>query len=168
MHSLSGVAWRGVSVRVYCGGCLKRLERGCFVGAVGCLPRAFSGSSSGQRLLSILDVRLRMASWLWLGSAFSVVAFVCFLVFSPPSSPYLEKQGLLLNSFSIELTVQCDGCLIWGLGWQAGLMAGLQVGQAYGVSHRPGFGLLGSVPRSLSTQPPFATQALTSFKTNQF
>ena len=28
-----------------------------------------------------------------------------------------------------------------------------------GVSHRPGFGLLGSVPRSLSTQPPFATQA---------
>ena len=30
-----------------------------------------------------------------------------------------------------------------------------------GVSHRPGFGLLGSVPRSLSTQPPFATQVLT-------
>ena len=43
-------------------------------------------------------------------------------------------------------------------------MAGLQVGQAYGVSHRPGFGLLGSVPRSLSTQPPFATQALTHKK----
>ena len=41
-------------------------------------------------------------------------------------------------------------------------MAGLRVGQAYGVSHRPGFGLLGSVPRSLSTQPPYATQALTS------
>ena len=39
-------------------------------------------------------------------------------------------------------------------------MAGLRVGQAYGVSHRPGFGSLGSVPRSLSTQPPFATQAL--------
>ena len=31
-----------------------------------------------------------------------------------------------------------------------------------GVSHQPGFGLLGSVPRSLSTQPPFATQALIS------
>ena len=31
--------------------------------AVGCLPRAFSGSSSGQRLLCVLDVRLRMASW---------------------------------------------------------------------------------------------------------
>ena len=39
-------------------------------------------------------------------------------------------------------------------------MAGLQVGQAYGVFHRPGFGFLVSVPRSLSTQPPFATQAL--------
>ena len=39
-------------------------------------------------------------------------------------------------------------------------MAGLRVGQAYGGSHRPGFGLLGSVPRSLSTQLPFATQAL--------
>ena len=34
-------------------------------------------------------------------------------------------------------------------------MAGLRVGQAYG------FGLLVSVPRSLSTQPPFATQVLT-------
>ena len=80
--------------------------------------------------------------------------------FSPPSFPYSGRQGLLLNSFSIERTVQCDGCLIWGLGWRAGLVAGLRVGQAYGVSHRPGFGLLGSVPRSLSTQPPFATQAL--------
>ena len=40
-------------------------------------------------------------------------------------------------------------------------MAGLRVGQAYGVFHRPGFGLLVSVPRSLSTQLPFATQALT-------
>ena len=128
-----------------------------FCWAVGCLPRAFSGSSSGQRLLCILDVRLRMASWLWLGSA-----FVCSVLssFSPPSSPYSGKQGLLLNSFSIELTVQCDGCLIWGMGWRAGLVAGLRVGQAYGVSHRPGFGLLGSVPRSLSTKPPFATQAL--------
>ena len=80
--------------------------------------------------------------------------------FSPLSSPYLGNQELLLNSFSIELTVQCDGCLIWGLGWWAGLVAGLRVEQAYGGVHRPGFGLLGSVPRSLSTQPPFATQAL--------
>ena len=39
-------------------------------------------------------------------------------------------------------------------------MAELRVGQAYGVFYRPGFGLLVSVPRSLSTQPPFATQAL--------
>ena len=35
-----------------------------------------------------------------------------------------------------------------------------------GVFHRPGFGLLGSVPRSLSTQPPFATQALNVGKCN--
>ena len=40
-------------------------------------------------------------------------------------------------------------------------MAGLRVGQAYGVFPIPGFELLVSVPRSLSTQPPFATQALT-------
>ena len=39
-------------------------------------------------------------------------------------------------------------------------MAGLRLGQVYGVFHRPGFGLLVSVPRFLSTQPPFATQAL--------
>ena len=32
-------------------------------------------------------------------------------------------------------------------------MAGLQVGQAYGVFHRPGFGLLVSVPRSLHEHP---------------
>ena len=79
---------------------------------------------------------------------------------SPPSSPYSGEEGPLLNNFSIELTVQCDGCLFWGLGWRAGLVAELRVGQAYGVFHRPGFGLLVSVPRSLSTQRPFATQAL--------
>ena len=39
-------------------------------------------------------------------------------------------------------------------------MAGLQVRQAYGVFHRPGFGLLVSVARSLSVQPPFPTQTL--------
>ena len=64
-----------------------------FCWAVGCLPRAFSGSSSGQRLLCILDVRLRMASWLWLGSAFGVVAFVCFLVFSLPPLPIRGDGG---------------------------------------------------------------------------
>ena len=44
--------------------------------------------------------------------------------------------------FSIKLTLQCDGCLIWGLGWQAGLVTGLREGQAYGVFHRPGFGFV--------------------------
>ena len=131
-----------------------------FCWSVGCLPRTFSGSSSSQRLLCILEVRLRMASWLWLGSAFGVVAFVCFLVFPLPPIPIWGSRGLSSIVFSIELTVQCDGCLIWGLGWRAGLVAGLRVEQAYGVFHRPGFGLLGSVPRSLSTQPPIGTQAL--------
>ena len=125
LHSLSGVEWRGVSVRVYCGGCLKRFAAQVLCWAVGCLPRVFSGSPSGQRVLCVLDVRLRMASWLWLRSAFGVVAFVGFVVFP-------------------------------------GLVAGCGQGRLMGVSHRPGFGLLGSGPRSLSTQPPFATQMLTS------
>ena len=71
-----------------------------------------------------------------------------------------SKHLSLIVCFSIELTVQCDGCLIWGLVWWAGLVAGLRVGHAYGVFHRPGFGLLVPVPRSLSTQAPFVTQAL--------
>ena len=133
----------------------------CSVSSVGvylsmvCFPRASSGSSSSQWLLCILSVCLRMYSWLWLGSA-----FVCFLVFPLPPLPIQGSRGLSSIVFSIELTVQCDGCLIRGLGWRAGLVARLRVGQAYGVFHRPGFGLLVSVPRSLSTQPPFVTQVL--------
>ena len=99
---------------------------------MGCLPRVFSGSSSGQRLLCILGVRLRRASWLWLGSAFGVVAFVYFLVFPLPPLPIRGSRGLSSIVFSIELAVQCDGCLIWGLWWRAGLVARLRVGQAYG------------------------------------
>ena len=133
-----------------------------FIGSVA-IPRASSGSSSGQRLLCILVMRLHMSSWLLLGSAFGVVAFMCFLVFPLPPLPIQGCRGLSSIVFSIELTVQCDGCLIWGHGWWAGLVAGLLVGQAYGVFHQPGFGLLVSVPRSVSTQPPFATQALTIF-----
>ena len=51
-----------------------------------------------------------------------------------------------------------------GSGGRAGVVAGLRVGQAYGMFPRPGFGLLVSVPRSLSTQLPFATQALIRLK----
>ena len=128
-----------------------------------CFPRASSGSSSGQRLLGILGMHLCMSSWLLLGSAFSVVAFVCFLVFPLLPLPIQGSKGLSSIVFfhSIELIVQCDGCLIWGLGWLVGLVAGLWVRQAYGLFHQHGFGLLVSVPRSLSTQPPFPTQALT-------
>ena len=97
------IAWRGVSIRVCCGGCLKRFVARVFYWAVGCLPRVFSGSSSGQRLLCVLDVRLRMASWLWLGSAFGVVAFVCFLVF--PLSPLPTRGGWGFSSIVSPLNV---------------------------------------------------------------
>ena len=100
-----------------------------------CFPSSFSGSSSGQWLLCILGMRPGMASWLWLGSAFVVVAFVCFLEFPLPILPIRGSRGLSSIVFSIELTVQCDGCLIWDLGWWVGLHAGLRVGQAYGVLH---------------------------------
>ena len=88
------MAWRSVALALGCyRGCLKRFVARVFYGDVGCLPRAFSGSSSGQRLLCVLDVRLRTASWLWLGSAFGVVAFVCFLVFPLPPLPIQGGRG---------------------------------------------------------------------------
>ena len=98
MHSLSGVAWRsvagrGISVRIYCGVVPEAFVARVFCWSVGCFPRAFLGSSSGQRLLCLLDVCLRMASWLWLGSAFGVVAFVCFLVFPLPPLPIRGSRG---------------------------------------------------------------------------
>ena len=58
----------------------------------------------------------------WL-SVWCVAARVLSSIF-PPSSPYSGESGPLLNSFSIELTVQCDGCLIWCLVCRAGLVAG--------------------------------------------
>ena len=88
MHSLSGVAWRGMALALgFIAGVPEAFVARVFRWSMGCLPRAFSGSSSGQLLLCILDVRLRMASWLWLGSAFGVVAFGCFLVFPLPPLP---------------------------------------------------------------------------------
>ena len=91
LHSLSGMAWRGVALccmvlalGFIAGGVPEALVAWVFISpweSMGCLPRAFSDSSSGQRLLCILGVYLCMASWLWLCSAFGVVAFVCFRVF---------------------------------------------------------------------------------------
>ena len=128
----------------------------------GVFPVVSSGSLSDHWLLCII-IMCAPAHVLVvvLGSEFGVLVLVCFLVFPLPPLPTQGSRHLSsVVCFSIELTVQCDGCLIQGLGWRAGLVAGLQVGQAYGVFHRPGFGLLVPVPRSLSTQPPFATQAL--------
>ena len=103
LHSLSGVAWRGmmwrsvaghgVIVRVYCGGVPEAFVARVFCWSVGCLPRAFSGSSSGQLLLCILGVRLRMSLWLWLGSVFSVVALVCLPVSPLPPLPIRGSRG---------------------------------------------------------------------------
>ena len=76
----------------------------------------------------------------FLGSAFGVLARVCFLVFPLPPVPIQGSRALYSIVSFIELTVQCNGCLIWGLGWRPGLWLG--GGQAYGVFHRPGFGLL--------------------------
>ena len=137
-------AWRGMALGL--------------ISRVGCFPRASLGSFSIQRLPCILGMLLHMSSWLCVAKRSVGWRFGVLSSISPPSSPYSGEERPLLNSFSIELTVQCDGCLFWGLGWWVGLVAGLRVGQAYGVFHRPGFGLLVSVPRSLSAQPPFATQ----------
>ena len=89
-----------------------------FCWAVGCLPRAFLGSSSGQRLLCVLDVRLRMASWLWLGSAFGVVAFVGFLVFPLPPLPIRGSRGFssIVSPLNSLFSVQ----VLWGSGVAGG------------------------------------------------
>ena len=71
-----------------------------------------------------------------LGSAFGMLVLICFLVFPLPPLPTQGSRGLsFIVFFPIELTVQCDECLVWGLVWQVGLVAGLQVGRAYGVFH---------------------------------
>ena len=87
-----------------------------------------------------------MSWWLWLGSAFGVGTFMCFLVFPLPPLPIQGSKGL-----SSIVSFHWTHCSVWqvlGLGWRAGLVAGLRVAQAWG--------------RSLSTQTPFVTQALTS------
>ena len=88
------------------------------------------GSSSGQRLLCMLCMHLHMSSWFCLvRSAFGMLALICFLVFPLPPLPTRGSRGLsFIVFFFIELTVQCDECLVWGLVWRAGLVAGLQVG----------------------------------------
>ena len=110
-----GVALRGVSVSVCCGGVP---EARVFCWAVECLPRAFSGSSSGQRLLCILDVRWRMTSWLWLGSAFGVVAFVCFLVFPLPPLPIRGGRGFspIVSPLNVLFSVTGARFGVWGGG----------------------------------------------------
>ena len=167
-----GVAWRGVAQRCVAWrlalgftsilrGCLQRLQRGRVVSPCGAFPvrrRAVlgvSGSFAYQACSCACPHGFCLAQrsvW-WRSCAFQYFPSLLALFRGVGASP----QQICFFPFSIKLTVQCDGCLIWGLGWWAGLVAAWRVGQAYGVFHRPGFGLLVSVPRSLSTHPPFAT-----------
>ena len=142
LHSLSGVAWCGVSVRVYqqCGGCLQRLQRGrglvrgVLTGRLR-VVLAVSGPLAYQACTCACPRGFCLAQ---LSVWWRLCAFQYFLSLLS----LFRREGSLLNSFSPELTIQCDGCLIWCLGWRVELVAGLRVGQAYGVFHRPGFGLL--------------------------
>ena len=120
-----------------------------------------SGSLSGQWLHCILGVRLRMSSWLLLGSAFGVVAFVCFPIFPLPPLPIQGRRSLSSVVFPLNslFSVTSAWFGVWGGGWGSWLGCGLS--SLMGCStDRPVFGLLVSVPRSLSIQPTFATQTL--------
>ena len=133
-------AWRGVrcvGVAIALG-LISRVWGACSVCGAGCFLRAYSGSFSGQRLPCILGVRLRMSTWLCLAQRSVGWRFGVLSSISPPSSPYSGDEGPRLNSFSIELTVQCDGCLFWGLGERAWLGCGL--GRLIGCSTDLGLG----------------------------
>ena len=149
LHSLSGVAWHGVvwHCMALALGFIRILGRG--------VPAAFLARTCiifmwcfPWRLQAVLAVS---GSWLLYSFAYYACTCACPRGFAwlsvrcvgarvlssifPPSSPYSGELGPLLF-FPIELTVQCDWCLIWGLVWQVGLMAGLIAGRAglWGVS----------------------------------
>ena len=99
---------------------------------------------------------------------FSFLEFFSVFFFSLPPLPlfhfvyYYASLCFAFFFFSTELLALCDGCLGWGWVWRAGLVAGLRVGQAFGMFLLPGFGVAALAPGFLGTQPPCATQALTS------
>ena len=87
------------------------------------MPAAFvawvsSGSLSGQWLPCIVGVRLRMSSWLLLGSAFGVVAFVCFPVFLLPPLPIQGRRSLSSVVFPLNSLFSVTGAWfgVWGGG----------------------------------------------------
>ena len=113
-----GVAWRGVAllcmaivfiglISILGGAC--SLCRGACISPCGCFPRGSSGSSSSQRLLCMLGMRLRMSSWLLLGSAFGVVAFVCFPVFLLPPLPIQGRRSLSSAVFPLNSLFSVTG-----------------------------------------------------------
>ena len=127
LYSLSGVAWRGVAQRsivlalgftsISGGGVPAAFVAWVRIKSVWCFPRASSGQF--QPSVASLYIRRVPAHVLMVVpcSAFSVVALVGFVVFPLPPLTIQGTWGLsqCFFSFSIELTVQCDGCLIWGL-----------------------------------------------------
>ena len=96
----------------------------------------------------------------------SCSVLLSFSVFFPPFSPFIISSNGIVVLISPLNLVQCDGCLGWGWVWRAGLVAELWVGKAFGVFLLPGLGSAAAVPRFLRTQPPCATQALTSLYQN--
>ena len=121
--------WRGVALGFISilGVCLKRFLACACVTCMWGFSVASSGSSSGQRFFAYYACAFACPRGF--AGLIRCVGTRVLSSISPPSSPYSRQSGPLLYSFSIELTVQCDGYLIWGLVWRAGLVA--RVGQAY-------------------------------------
>ena len=81
-----------------------------------------------------------------------------FLLFLLPPLPIQGSRGLSSIVFSIELTVQCDVCLIWGLGFGVwGLGSGVAGGARGWVA---GWAGLYSVPRTWVWVVGFSPQIL--------
>ena len=130
-------------------------------------PGVLSQGVFGQFQQSAAPLHIRRAPahvfMALLGSAFGVVAFMYFRVFPLPPLPIQGRRGFSSIGFPLNSLFSVTGACFGVSG--GGLVAGLRVGQVYGVFHRPGFRLLVSVPWSLSTQPPFATQVLIEYLT---
>ena len=122
-----GVVWRsvaldGVRVRVYqyYGGCQALVHVVLSQGVFGQFQRSAASLHIRRAPAHVLVAFAWLTIWMWWRScAFQYFPSLLSLFTGVGASPQ--------QFFSIELTVQCDGCLIWGLGWRAGLVAWLWV-----------------------------------------
>ena len=108
----------------------------------GMLAQGVFGISSDhdQRLLCILGMRLRMASWLWLGSGFGVVAFVCFLVFPLPPLPIRGSRGFSSIVSPLNSLFSVTGAWFGVWGGRQGSWLGCGQGRLMGCSTDLGLG----------------------------